>query len=39
MEARNETISMRVLKWVGIVLFIYLVICVIARVLWATGVL
>lgn len=39
MEARNESIPMRVLKWVGIVIFIYLVLCVIARVLWVTGVL
>lgn len=38
MEAREEGIVARSLKWIGLVLFIYLVLCVIARVLWVTGV-
>jgi hypothetical protein len=28
----------RWLKWIGLILFVYLIVCIIARVLWVTGV-
>jgi hypothetical protein len=40
MEAgKRETVMVRALRWIGLVLFFYLILAVIVRILWIEGVL